>query len=72
VPVTPGPDRNEYDYNGAFVSAKRHVMQTQHRRARCAPTSSCRLEHVALIRDVIDSEVDTLAAAGSLAQATSR
>lgn len=28
VEVEPGPDRNEYAYNGKFVSAKRHVMQT--------------------------------------------
>jgi excinuclease ABC subunit A len=28
VAVKPGPDRNEYDYNGKFVSAKRHVLQT--------------------------------------------
>jgi excinuclease ABC subunit A len=28
VEVEPGPDRNEYTYNGKFVSAKRHVMQT--------------------------------------------
>jgi excinuclease ABC subunit A len=28
VEVDPGPDRNEYAYNGKFVSAKRHVMQT--------------------------------------------
>jgi excinuclease ABC subunit A len=26
--VTPGEDRNEYEYNGKFVSAKRHVLQT--------------------------------------------
>ena len=28
VEVDPGEDRNEYAYNGKFVSAKRHVMQT--------------------------------------------
>jgi excinuclease ABC subunit A len=28
VEVNPGADRNEYDYNGKFVSAKRYVMQT--------------------------------------------
>ncbi|HMI93876.1 MAG TPA: excinuclease ABC subunit UvrA, partial [Polyangiales bacterium] len=28
VAVKPGPDRDEYDYNGTFVSAKRHVLQT--------------------------------------------
>jgi excinuclease ABC subunit A len=28
VEVEPGEDRNEYAYNGKFVSAKRHVMQT--------------------------------------------
>jgi excinuclease ABC subunit A len=28
VAVEPGEDRNEYEYNGTFVSAKRHVMQT--------------------------------------------
>ena len=28
VEMDPGEDRNEYAYNGKFVSAKRHVMQT--------------------------------------------
>jgi excinuclease ABC subunit A len=54
VPVKPGPDRNEYDYNGKFVSAGRHVMQTlaqspserMRERAlrfvRSAPCPSCR------------------------------
>jgi excinuclease ABC subunit A len=28
VEVEPGDDRNEYAYNGKFVSAKRHVMQS--------------------------------------------
>jgi excinuclease ABC subunit A len=28
VAVEPGDDRNEYEYNGKFVSAKRYVMQT--------------------------------------------
>jgi excinuclease ABC subunit A len=28
VEVNPGADRNEYEYNGKFVSAKRYVMQT--------------------------------------------
>ncbi len=28
VEVEPGEDRNEYAYNGKFVSAKRHVLQT--------------------------------------------
>jgi excinuclease ABC subunit A len=28
VEVEPGPDRNEYAYNGKFVSAKRHILQT--------------------------------------------
>lgn len=28
VAVVPGPERNEYDYNGRFWSAKRHVLHT--------------------------------------------
>lgn len=50
VEVEPGPDRNEYGYNGKFVSAKRHVMQTlasskseqmRERALRYVVTASC-------------------------------
>ncbi len=54
VAVVPGPDRDEYDYNGTFVSAKRHVLQT----LASSPSERMRERALRFVRSVSCPECD--------------